>query len=374
MFGRSTFGGAINFITKRPADHFKAKATVGVETRGTYDTIGSVEGPIMGDKLLFRLSGGRNVKGGHWTTTDGGKLGHETTNVINSQLVFNPTDALELRVRRMDNWQDDERGMTVNMNASLPGLANAPNRCQPSTQPYWCGEIGLPGSKGVPFSALSMVTKLNTAAFNASNYPNAISAVLNADRAFPLVRNGMPYQSSVPKLNHSGLAGRYQRTSLGLVYDLPNGMKYDATYVYSKMASFSATSTSDDFGNSMGISPNILTDYSFDTRLSSDGAQRFTWSIGANYFLQTELGGLAGTGINVQTLDATRLVTYIEPTTFSGQARNQYYGVFGALHYDITDQLAADFEGRWQSDRVTSSYELSVQTSATFKAFVPRAI
>ncbi len=310
LFGRSTFGGAISFITKRPADHFVERVTAGVETKGTYDIISSIEGPLITDKLSFRVSGGRNVKGGHWTTTDGGKLGEETTNVINSQVIYKPTDALEFRVRRMDNWQDDQRGFTVNMNANLPALAGAKNRCQVSTQAYWCGQMPEVGSTGVPFSALSMVTKFNTPAFNASNYPNAILAVINKDRASPMVRNGIPYQDDVPKLgDRSGLVGRYQRTSLSMLYTFPNDMTYDATYVSSRMASISATSTSDDFGNSMGISTNILTDTSFDNRLSGKFGDKLSWSLGGNYYLQTELGGLTGTGVTISTSDVTRQVT-----------------------------------------------------------------
>ena len=166
------------------------------------------------------------------------------------------------------------------------------------------------GSTGVPFSALSMVTKFNTPAFNASNYPNAILAVINKDRASPMVRNGIPYQDDVPKLgDRSGLVGRYQRTSLSMLYTFPNDMTYDATYVSSRMASISATSTSDDFGNSMGISTNILTDTSFDNRLSGKFGDKLSWSLGGNYYLQTELGGLTGTGVTISTSDVTRQVT-----------------------------------------------------------------
>ncbi len=376
LFGRSTFGGAVNFITKRPnADHFVERVNIGVETRGTYDLMGSVEGPIMKDKLMFRFSGGRNVKGSHWKTTDGGSLGYESTNVINSQFIFKPTDNLELRVRRMDNWQSDSRGFTVNMNASVPGLVNAKNRCQLAASPYWCGQLPLVGDPGVPFSALSVFTRLNSDAFNRTAYPNALIAILNQDRSlFPGVVRGLPYQNQVPHLDHQGSEGRYERTQIEAIYDLPNDWTFSAAYVSSKLANMSASTTSDDAGNQLGISPNILTDGSVDTRLSGDPNGRFTWSVGANYYLQTEVGGNGGTGATISTSDITRAITYAEPTAFINQTRNQYYGVFGQVHFSVTDQLGIDVEGRWSSDRVTNQYQQPTQAYANFKSFVPRTI
>ncbi len=374
LFGRSTFAGAINFITKQPADHFAAQATVGVETRGTYQLTGSVDSPLVDDKLFVRLSGGRTVKGSHFKTTDGGSLGYESTNTINAQLVFKPTDALTIRVRRWDNWQDDSRGTTVNMNSSNPLLAGAPRICKTGTDPYWCGAIPTVGSTGVPFSAISVATIFNTNSWRQSNNPNLLIDILNNNRSNPLVRNGLPYYNDVPYLDHAGLHGKYARTTFEVEYELANEWTLAANYETSKVSSMSASTSSGDGGEGWVISPNILSSESAEFRVTSDPNQRLTGLAGANYFALGELGGLAGVGGLPSVNAVSRLVSYLEPAVFTSQARLKGYGAFLALHYGITDHIAVDLEGRYNSERVTSSYQLPTQTSTVFKSFVPRAI
>ena len=223
-------------------------------------------------------------------------------------------------------------------------------------------------------AAISVATALNPPAFQTSNNPNLLVDILNNNTANPLVLGRMPYIKDVPHLNHAGLRGKYARNSFELKYDFDNGMTFTGDYVTSKLRTMTAQTSSGDRGNGWIISPNILTDSSASVRLASDTTERFSWSTGGNYFLQTSVGGANGVGGLPSVLDATRVATYREPVTFTGQGRLHYFGGFLALHYDLTDQLAADFEGRYQRERVTTSYQLVTQTTSAFSAFIPRVI
>src|SRR3546814_11704142 len=55
--GRNVTGGAVLLTTRRPGDEFVAYGQVGIETGPEYNLAGSVEGPIVADKLLAKLSG-----------------------------------------------------------------------------------------------------------------------------------------------------------------------------------------------------------------------------------------------------------------------------------------------------------------------------
>src|SRR5204863_848461 len=46
-FGRSTFQGALNFVTKAPADKFGGKVTAEIGNYGTYDVALMAEGPVV---------------------------------------------------------------------------------------------------------------------------------------------------------------------------------------------------------------------------------------------------------------------------------------------------------------------------------------
>ncbi|MFW5661076.1 MAG: TonB-dependent receptor plug domain-containing protein, partial [Oceanicaulis sp.] len=50
-FGRSTFGGAVNFITRDPADTLGLRSRIEVAEGETLDARASIEGPILGDAV-----------------------------------------------------------------------------------------------------------------------------------------------------------------------------------------------------------------------------------------------------------------------------------------------------------------------------------
>lgn len=371
LFGRSTFSGAINFVTREPGTELAGKASVGVETRGTRNYSASLEGPL-GDTLSFRLSANSAQKGAHFRATDGGELGREGTDVLNAQLVWKPVDGARIRIRHSEVDLDDSRNGTVNLNPSRPELLTAPGRCQPGTRPFFCG--ALPDYDQLAPGAASAATSLVPAAFAKSNSPNIVLDVLNNNRSNPLVVNGLPFIEDTPHLDHAGLAGIFQRTSGEAEYTLAGGETLRFVVADSRMAATSANASTDDNGNQYVISTNILTDRSYDLRFSSAGDGRFTWLVGGNYFEQRSVGGLSGTGALISVLDATNRVSYTEPRVYSGQGEVTYKSGFFALGYRATDKLKLDFEGRYQVDKATTSLGLSTATVSTYKNFLPRAI
>ncbi len=80
-FGRNTFGGAVNFITRNPGREFKGQVNAEVDEWGSNNASLSLEGPLAGDPLAGRLSLVRYNKLGHYTANDGGRLGDEGTSL-----------------------------------------------------------------------------------------------------------------------------------------------------------------------------------------------------------------------------------------------------------------------------------------------------
>jgi iron complex outermembrane receptor protein len=371
LFGRGTFSGAINFITRQPADNLAVQASAAGEDHSSYDVTASIEGPIT-RWASFRLSGADNEKGADFHATDGGALGQEHTNVINAQLVVKPVDGLRLRARHTEAFLDDSRSATVSLNSSLSNLSSAPGACRTGTQNFWCG--ALPSAGDLPAAAISEATSLSPPGFAASNDPNIIRNILSNNKADPKVGAGLPFINDTPHLNHAGLAGRFQRSSFELEYKLPYNLTFNASYATSKSLATTAEVSTDDAGNGYVVSTNILKDNGADFRLSSDPAARFSWVLGGNYFNETSLGGLSGTGAIVSVLDATKTVNYTVPAVYSGQGHIVYSSIFYGLHYDILKGLALDVEGRYQNDGITTSLGLPTQTTTSYKNYVPRVI
>lgn len=66
QFGRATFAGAVNYVTKQPGNEFRAQVNTRAGTHDDYVAGGWVTGPIVEDRLLFLLSGNWTHYGGQW--------------------------------------------------------------------------------------------------------------------------------------------------------------------------------------------------------------------------------------------------------------------------------------------------------------------
>lgn len=64
LFGRATFSGAINFITRQPTDEFEGQFNATVGSHQTYKASGWMSGPLVGEKLKFFAAAGFDTYGG----------------------------------------------------------------------------------------------------------------------------------------------------------------------------------------------------------------------------------------------------------------------------------------------------------------------
>ena len=70
-FGRSTFGGAINYIMKTPSTkEFSGEVKASGATYNEYDVSASIDGPLVNDKLGIRLGGRFYTKGAMFRASD----------------------------------------------------------------------------------------------------------------------------------------------------------------------------------------------------------------------------------------------------------------------------------------------------------------
>lgn len=67
LYGRNTEAGVINIVTKQPTNIWEGKAGVEYGSYNTFNFNGIISGPIIEDKLLFRLSGNYNTSDNYFT-------------------------------------------------------------------------------------------------------------------------------------------------------------------------------------------------------------------------------------------------------------------------------------------------------------------
>lgn len=109
LYGRNTYAGAINYITKDPSQDFSGSIRASAAEHNTYDMSASISGPIAGDALGFRAGGRYYEYGGEYRNQlTGKKVGQEKSYSGYVTLVANPSDDLKIRLR--GQYQHDRDG------------------------------------------------------------------------------------------------------------------------------------------------------------------------------------------------------------------------------------------------------------------------
>jgi len=157
LYGRNTYAGAINYVTKDPTDELSVSARATVAEHNEYQAAGSVSGPI-GERMGFRAGARYYTYGGEYENQlTGRKVGDEETKSAYLTLVAEPTDTIKIRVR--GSYQEDDDGPLAifltgaENNNCRPGFRSLAFRAgNPATQPslygvsnnnnqYYCGAI-----------------------------------------------------------------------------------------------------------------------------------------------------------------------------------------------------------------------------------------
>ena len=345
-FGRSTFTGAINFITRDPSmTEYKGRISAEYSSWGSNEENISFEGPIVEDKLSARVSGRYFYRGGQYTNAANSseKLGMQSTKSISGTLVATPTDRLKLKF--YFNYFNDSDGTPAQgaikqdaFNCNVPGAA-ATSR---AFLGYYCG--ALPTADKIPASQISADTGM---------YP-VLKNVLFERPRYPLIFD--------PSFNqHFGLERKAVQTHLRLDYEFMDGWNFSNIAAYHRDKS----SVGLDLNYRAGLDrPNAAyaadpanrlawlnftqwtqgynRDWSEEFRITSPAKDRIRGTLGASYLNVASPGGvvygLANTGPNFST-SITR-------------ARSYASAVFGGLYFDITPELTLSAEARYQWDKV----------------------
>jgi iron complex outermembrane receptor protein len=367
-FGRQTFSGAINAVTKKPGNEFGGSVSAEAGSWGKSDFGLQVEGPIVEDKLFFRLSGRDYSTDGEYKNSadPSTRLGAESTTDGGLGLFFTPNDSFsaKLRVRR---WKDED-GPSVAV--SINGTDNASMvNCQPGgtgTFPggnWICGKVPL-----VDASQIGMDSAL-TPALQAYFFNPAFMSQYDFD-----------------PVRRMGLERNAEENSLVMDWELPNGMTVTSITAkhkneYSSLEDFDrlVTATAGTCG-ALFIDP-TLTSCSGDSynmnltgqetffqelRLTSSSENAFRWAIGVSYteveaILQgpSKIGGSFLTG--APSFGANRT---FDPKTSA---------IFGSIAWDVTDRFTLSVEGRYQEDEVIEK-EGGTEYKDTFTSENPRVI
>lgn len=147
FFGRATFAGAINYISKTPGNEFGVDVQAIAGDNGRQDLWLAAEGPIIKDKLSARVSGRYYRYDGAWDNSpppggarpgeEFGDIGARESDTYSVTLYATPTENLSIKFRHLYN-EDDDGPATQFL------IAGENNNCGPfgnGTANYYCGTL-----------------------------------------------------------------------------------------------------------------------------------------------------------------------------------------------------------------------------------------
>ena len=347
-FGRNTFSGAINLITKDPGNDFGASLSGEIGSFGTRDLQGSIEGPIVEDVISFRVAGRRTENGGHYINNANGlrDVGDELTESLVGTLVIKPIDGVKLKFRGSMTNINDGSSQSFRFGS---GTAN----CDPDGNGSVTWLCGTPPGPGFVEPVIGF-----------SVADDFFENVIRPFSLFEPSNNVSKFDNGI-FLKERGLAKRIRSFSGAATIDLPAGITLD--WISSFHRDFTALVSDENFlpraPTFPGLSDSVTVDRfsensSHELRFTSDGDQRVRWTLGANY--------VEGDAIVVHSAGIFGI-----PLLFTSRPNlvTETLGVFGGVYFDVTDRVTISGELRYQVDDVAVP-EAGLDT--TFKDWGPR--
>ena len=327
FFGRATFGGAINFISRTPGDDFSGDVNLILGDSGRADLWVSGEAPLVEDRLYVRASGRFYTYDGAWKNEHptGGDLGAQQTNAGSITLYATPTEDLSIKFRHVRTVDDD--GLAVQFL-----VKGENNNCGPfttngvtGTATYYCGTLTRDLiSNGISIDTSPVVDPI-------------YKGDMGLDRTTELTSLNIDWDIGGYTL--SSVTGRYREDTEEM-----RELLTDELLVYLKWKDES---------------------WSQELRLSSPQDKRLRWMVGAYYLdLTYNNDGQSGfpcPGIGPWCRNFATGETYerggrgsfgVNPTVAEG-VENQ--ALFGSVAYGITEQLTVSLEFRYEEETLANA-------------------
>jgi len=375
-FGRSTFAGAINYVTAEPGDTYEGTATLNWSDQGTRRLSGSFGGPIT-ENLGFHLAG--NIERSEppsdaYTMTDGVNVEDEQGENFSARFVFTPNDKFTAKLTFAKDVIED--GIRADFYASGPSSY----ACFTSMDliPYSFSIAGMTMAGVIPNDGVydceldihpdTVLEQLNDYQHFFDNNPDVLDDIINNG-----YDNGDPAADYVaqPSLVSQGATDGY----LGLSLEEQVRIVYDG---YSVLRDNSGASSDRDrvmaqfdylFDNSSQMQLSLMTSeeeiFRGYSRVAEQEVQPIYWDNVNNYYTNyADPDGIMGMAMQNGRRNPDNDITAIEETyaelRWASPAEERLRYVVGASYYDY-EYIYSEFGAPGYNNLVNGTDDLFIQ-------------
>jgi outer membrane receptor protein involved in Fe transport len=369
LFGRNTYSGAINFITRSPGEEFRVTGGAKFASHGNQEFKASVDVPVS-EELGFRVAVRDYKYDGEYTNVVNGEtVGSEASESISAVVGWNPHDDFSLRLRAQYSRDDD---------GTLPLFLQsaAANNC-------------MPGYRSLAFFAASGSTNNNQYYCGVIKPQNFVN-LNTGPRTNPIVP-----VAGVPTGIVAGFGGTVYNSADGIAFE---GVERETTIIggianwdimgsgYTFIADFSYRGEDEKFGSDSdhsgvnyftaapgaaeaffaNTSRDDIKEFVYEARLSTPDDNWIRASLGVFYYNQEN------TGFDITFADPTGTRFLDDILEISNKA------IFGLVEADITKEISATLEARYAEeekdfkDYNAATGALLFDRTAKFNRMTPR--
>lgn len=389
LFGRNTFAGAINYVTKDPSDEFRADLDVTAATRGEYRLSAGVEGPIA-EGVSYRIGGMYESSDGHYDNNAvardgndvGGRLGDESQWAINGSLLFEPTENFRLKVRGSYREVDDGAPAAnailgiASHNYGGFSLSNEIADLTDGISPVARNDTreigGVPRSRGES-TFRGTITVPDESTFGINSDFATVQRQRDDYNNDARSANAARLSYNVLNTDDFGLQLDSFRLSANAEFDVSDNIGLSLLAGYNEEA-YGYWSDFDLTGGESFVSfiSQEIDDLTLEGRVFGSAMDdKLDWTFGANY-VDIEILGVNGTSNEFLFFTGFFDDIFRENPFITGA---ETFGIFGALDYQFTDDFSLSLEGRYQEDRISDADVASVdpgEVPLKITNFLPR--
>lgn len=306
LYGAGAIAGAINVITKKPTNEMEYAVKTSYGNGEDFRASAAVSGPIVEDKVLFRIGGYHRDFGGLIEDTDGEPLDFDRISKVSGRLLF---ELGPLSIDLGGSYADAHSGAVTTQRLSDVALKDVFND---ATRP----RRGIRG-------------------FEDRTYKD-VSARLDWEMGFATLTSVSGYSKIDQHL-----------------YGTASFDKPPTTSAFGPLGG-----PDNPFADGFQNNGNNFESFTQDIRLASGVDAPFRWLLGASY-VEREAVDRTNVGVLlVPTLD--RLDMFVRPDVRNDEA----WGAYGEVNYDVTDKLTLTAGARYDENRYDSTQysELTLQT------------